>query len=312
MSMPYIDIPSLPIGPLTLQPFGVLVASGVLLGTWMARKYAEQNELDEETLRFLGIRLLIVGFISCHVFNTLFYEWDRLTGTGRFAHAGADWILMLKIYDGISSWGGAVGATACFLYYAHKYKLDRRLWADCLSWGVAGGWLLGRMACAVVHDHTGGPTDFFLGIHVPSPAPEHAPGIVAQYAGQTIHDLGLYEFLYLIPLTVAVVLLARIKSRKPGLLIGFLMLVYSVPRFFLDSLRPELTDPRHLGMTFGQWCCIIGALGGAAILFGPRPAPAEAGAIPASVTGAPQPRSQAAADQSPAKKAPSKGKRKKR
>jgi phosphatidylglycerol:prolipoprotein diacylglycerol transferase len=267
MSFPYIHVPSLDLGPIEIQPFGVLVASGVLLGTWMARKYAERNRMDEETLRFLGIRLLIIGFVACHVFNVLFYDLDRAMGPFKDFEKEPGWVLWFKVWDGISSWGGIVGGVVGFLWYSRRLGLDRLVWADLLSWGVIGGWLPGRAACAVVHDHTAGPTDFFLGIAVPNPPPEHTPSLVAQYAGQTIHDLGLYETLILIPIFATIVLAERLRNRKPGVLIGLLAVLYSAPRFFLDFLRFEKTDPRYGGLTFAQWCCIVAFVAGVTFLF---------------------------------------------
>ncbi|MEO8552420.1 MAG: hypothetical protein ABI678_20725 [Kofleriaceae bacterium] len=34
-------------------------------------------------------------------------------------------------------------------------------------------------------------------------------------------------------------------------------MLYAPVRFFLDSLRPEETDPRHLGLTFAQWASFV-------------------------------------------------------
>ena len=42
--LPYIHVKDLPIGPLTLHPFGVLVAIGVVIGTWLATWRARRND----------------------------------------------------------------------------------------------------------------------------------------------------------------------------------------------------------------------------------------------------------------------------
>ena len=41
--IPYIHVPDLKIGPLTLHPFGLLVATGVILGNLLATKRASQR-----------------------------------------------------------------------------------------------------------------------------------------------------------------------------------------------------------------------------------------------------------------------------
>jgi phosphatidylglycerol:prolipoprotein diacylglycerol transferase len=249
-AFPYIHIPSLDLGPVDLQPFGLLVASGVLFGTWMGRKYCERNDLDEDEMRYIGIRVLIWGFIACHVFNTLFYEWDRFQ---------RDPWLMLKVWDGISSWGGVIGGALALVIYTTMKRMDRLRWADWAAYGATGGWLLGRLACAVVHDHLGYPTDFPLGVEFP---PGQYPFDKKSEAVIRAHDLGLYEFLFLIPLFLTMLVLERWKGRKPGFLMGFLAVAYSVPRFFLEFLRHPETDPRFMGLTFAQYACILAVIGG--------------------------------------------------
>jgi phosphatidylglycerol---prolipoprotein diacylglyceryl transferase len=266
---PYIHIPTLHVGPADIQPFGVLLACGVLLGTWMARKYAERNDLDEEMHRYLGIRLLVWGFIACHVLNTVFYEWDRFQ---------KDPWLMLKIWDGISSWGGVIGGGLALYIYATIKKLDRLRWADWAAYGAIGGWVPGRLACVVAHDHIGYPTTFSLGVDFP---PHEYPFATASDTVIRAHDLGLYEFFFLVPLLLAMVILERWKGRKPGFLLGFLAVAYGIPRFALEFLRRPETDPRYAGLTFAQWACIATVVAGY-LLLKRKPGPA----LPAAVADA--------------------------
>jgi phosphatidylglycerol:prolipoprotein diacylglycerol transferase len=259
---PYIDLPS-NIGPINL--FGILLAIGVLFGSWMARKYCERNGLDEETLRWFGIRLIVWGFIGSFVLNTVFYEWEA------FAHD--PWDVTKKL--GISSYGAAVAGAAAFFFYTWHKKLDRRKWADMAAWGAAGGWLFGRLGCALVHDHVGSISDFALAVDFPGDP--DGPGKLLgkfpfdRHATHTItaHDLGLYEFFLWCFLIVALVLLERWKGRRPGFLMGFLAFAYSIPRFLFEFLRPDITDPRYGGLTFAQWASIAALFIGLWLMFGP-------------------------------------------
>jgi phosphatidylglycerol:prolipoprotein diacylglycerol transferase len=243
--LPYINVPNIHIaGPVQITSFGLLVASGVLFGVWMGRKYAERNGLDEDVMRYLSIRLLIWGFIACHVFNTLFYEWDRFQDEP---------LLMLKIWDGIFG-----GALALYIYASIR-KLDRLRWGDWAAYAALAAWVPGRMACAVAHDHLGYPTSFGLAVEFP---PRKYPFDRMSAEVIRAHDLGLYELMYLVPLLLVVVILERWRGRKPGFLLGFVAVAYSAPRFFLDFLRRTESDPRYLGLTFAQWACIAGVLYG--------------------------------------------------
>jgi len=72
-------------------------------------------------------------------------------------------------------------------------------------------------------------------------------------------NLGLIEFLYLIPVNLVVLWLAfRPSKRLPAGFITVLAgVLYAPVRFFLDFLRPSETDPPLLGLTFAQWSSIL-------------------------------------------------------
>lgn len=256
---PYIDVPT-NVGPINI--FGILLAVGVLFGSWMARKYCERNGLDDETLRWFGIRLIVWGFIGSFVLNTAFYEWSQFTDD--------PWDVIKKL--GISSYGAAVAGTIAFFVYSHIKKLDRRKWSDMAAWGAAGGWLFGRLGCALVHDHVGYKSDFALAVDFPGKVGQTLGKYpFDRHATETIraHDLGLYEFFLWCVLIVALVLLERWKGRRPGFLMGFMAFAYSIPRFLFEFLRPDITDPRYGGLTFAQWASIAAFFIGLWLMFGP-------------------------------------------
>jgi hypothetical protein len=72
-------------------------------------------------------------------------------------------------------------------------------------------------------------------------------------------NLGLIEFLYLVPVNALILWLAFRTKRRPnaGLLVVLSGVLYAPVRFFLDFLRPEETDPRYLGLTFAQWSSFL-------------------------------------------------------
>lgn len=269
--LPYIDIPQ-SFGP--FKTFGLFLFVAVVLASWLGRKYCERNGLDDDTMRWLGIRLIIWGFVGSVGLNILFYEWKAFTAD--------PWDTFTKF--GISSYGALVSAAFAFFYYTRKRGLDRRQWGDMAAWACSGGWLLGRLGCAIAHDHVGLRTDSPFGVNFP-------PG---RYPPQTssevirAHDLGLYEFFLWIVLLAMVLLLERWKGRRPGFLLGILAVTYSIPRFLFEYLRLEKYDPRYAGLTFAQWASIAAFLIGLWLLFGPvRKAPAPE---PAPAPAPPKPR----------------------
>src|SRR3954469_25118663 len=99
IGLPYLHLGSLDLG-LPIQSFGVIVAAGVLIGAALLRRYAEWHGVSDEEIRGLTAWITISGFLGAHLFDTLFYEWARFQ---------EDPILIFKIWDGISSYGGFLG-----------------------------------------------------------------------------------------------------------------------------------------------------------------------------------------------------------
>lgn len=254
-SLPYYSLPSIDIpfpiwDKISLQPFGILVATGVLVGAYVARKRAETLKFDEDHLRSLIGWILVTGFIGAHLFDVLAYQMDELK---------EDPLLLIKVWAGISSYGGFIGALIGFFVYTRKIEtIPVMPAADIIVWGGLVGFTFGRMGCAVVHDHLGRPAgDFFLAIDIP---PEVAANFRVQPGPH--HDLGLYELIYLalfvLPLTWAITR----KFKTVGLNIAIVAITYAAVRPFLDYFRFTETDPRYLGFTFAQWMSFVTIIGG--------------------------------------------------
>lgn len=257
-SLPYFTLPNIDLGPVSLHSFGILVAIGVLFGAWIGRLRGKQLGIDENEIRVLTGYLLVVGFLGAHLFDVFFYQWDKML---------EDPILILKIWDGISSYGGFVGAAIGFWLFCKVHKVERPLvYADITITGTLPGFTFGRMGCASVHDHLGsvlpqGET-FPLAIELKSGATYPDGSKVLQ------HDLGLYELVFLLVLIAVLIIITRMGKKRPvGFIPGFVALVYGSVRFWFDNFRPETTDPRHLGLTFAQWTSVLTIAIGVATLY---------------------------------------------
>src|SRR3954468_16797075 len=94
--LPYLHLGSLDVG-LPIQSFGVIVAVGVLIGAALLRRYAEWHGVSDEHIRGLTGWITVAGFIGAHIFDVIAYQWNELVESP---------ILLLKLWDGISSYGG--------------------------------------------------------------------------------------------------------------------------------------------------------------------------------------------------------------
>ncbi len=172
-----------------------------------------------------------------HLMQVLAYEPGRLRTEGL--------PLLLKVWDGSASAGGALGGfAATFLYYRSQGLRPGR-YLDALTLGVAPGWAIARLGCAVAQDHPGDPV--------------HLPGWRCSSWTRKRLDLGLLDAVVLFLLSGEIWWLT-LRSGRRWRCRGIFALGYSVCRFFLDFLRATdlpSTDRRLLGLAPAQWICPV-------------------------------------------------------
>jgi phosphatidylglycerol---prolipoprotein diacylglyceryl transferase len=259
--LPYFPQPKLALGPFTIHAFGVLVAAAVLVGTWMVKRRLERDGLPLGPGQQLLSYVLIGGFLGAHLVDRLvYYPAETL----------ADPITLLKVWEGLSSFGGFLGAVLGAIIFLRRQPPEAGglPYLDAVAYGFPFGWIFGRLGCFVAYDHPGSETRFFL----------------SQYdsAGVLRHNLGLDEALYTIVIAAVFAVLGR-RKRVPGFYLGLLPVVYAPFRFAVDFLRKN--DVRYGGLTPGQWGCFALVALGIVIL---RLAYLRAAATPATTTGTPK------------------------
>jgi len=200
--VPYIELSEIPIltprvfgsfpeSAVTLKPFGLLVALGAYTGTVTALKQARRlGASDRAVLSFTGF-VAVAAFVFAHVLDAVFYYPDEVA---------ADPMLLLRLWEGLSSFGGFVGAFVGAIAWRVHYKAALLPYADIVASAFPVSWTFGRLGCTIAHDHPGVFSDFFLAVKYPD-------------GGR--HDLGFYELLITLPLAVVFLVLRR-KPRPWG------------------------------------------------------------------------------------------------
>lgn len=233
--IPYFTIPSL---FNLIHPFGVLVAIGILLGARMVRTRTRQLGLHDADAASIATTVVVVGFVISHIFDVVTYQPRQLL---------EDPLLLIKFWSGISSFGGFLGAFLGMIWWCYHYKKPILPFADALLYGLAPGWVFGRLGCFVAHDHPGRVASSFLFVAV-------------KYPDAVRYDLGLIEALFAIALTLTFLVLSR-KPRRIGTYVAIGALAYAPMRFALDFLRLPAHvhggDERYLGLTPAQYGVVL-------------------------------------------------------
>ncbi len=246
-----LPFPILGIDAIPIQPFGVLVAIGVLTALRVHEEFARRNRWSPEVASDFFVHAFGIGFGGAIVLNAIFYYpaevWDMMTGR-------MPWRML-----GLSSFGGFFGSIFGIYVWKKRRKLPLMPIADGAAFSFPFGWFFGRMGCFVVHDHPGRVTDFFLAVKdYPVGPPPFEPR----------HDLGFYEVLWSFGCALLFLYLVR-KKRPAGLYLALLPLLYAPIRFFLDFLRAGSDlggDVRYVGFTPGQYSSVVFLILGAILL----------------------------------------------
>jgi len=234
--IPYFQPPSIKLGPLTLEPFGIFVALGILFAAHMLTRNAEREGLDSNALADYAPWGVGVGVVVGHLFHLFAYHPEELSKSP---------FQIFRVWDGLSSFGGLMGGILAAVVFFKVRKLRFRDYADSFALAVAPGWAIARLGCFAAHDHKGIPTDFFLAVDFPATL------------GGPRHDLGLYDAVFLFAIS-GLLLLLRNSGMLRGKLLPLLALLYACGRFFFDTLRATdlaYVDARYFGLTPAQFSC---------------------------------------------------------
>ena len=262
--LPYVPHPAFDTGPVRIHAFGIVVALAVFIGLRIFQRRIARSGLDESIGEGLGWWIVIGGFLGAHLVSVLFYFPGEVL---------RDPLMLLRIWENISSFGGLIGGTvAVWLFFRFRRPEvepgTRWLYMDAAGFASALGLTVGRIACALAHDHPGSVTDFPLAISLAAPeAQSFIRGVYeeagrlstmpADLAGFGFHDLGVYEFLYLAVVVVPAMLAIDRPPGSVGRMLPAFLLLYAPARFLLDFLR--VSDVRYGWFTPAQWIILVGA-----------------------------------------------------
>lgn len=255
--IPYVSLPEIPLAfllkvpllgglldeahPPSIKPFGTLVALGVYLGSVVATRHAKERGLDLKKMNAFIFWVVGWGFVGGHVLDAIFYHPD---------HVAKNPAYLFMLWEGLSSYGGFIGALGGALAFRHFKKQKILAYCESVCSAFPLAWVFGRAGCSVVHDHPGRLSDAWFAVRYPM-----GSGFVGRF------DLGLYECVLTIPLAVAYFLLWRHKRYGDGFFVGWMCIAYAPVRFLLDFLREvegggiSGADPRYGGLTPAQWAC---------------------------------------------------------
>src|SRR6056297_600588 len=108
------------LGPLSVRWYGLLFASGFLIGYYIAEKMFKSEGISEKWIDSLFFYIIIATVIGARLGHVFFYGWDYYSqNPGEIL---AIW------HGGLASHGGAIGILVAIYFYSKKVSKKSPLW----------------------------------------------------------------------------------------------------------------------------------------------------------------------------------------
>jgi phosphatidylglycerol:prolipoprotein diacylglycerol transferase len=252
------------IGPLTFHYYGLLIMTGAVIGTFLARRLLrERGVKDPDIVWDALIWALVFGVIGARLYHVF-------TPSKSLLEAGIDTRYYLTHpIDLIAAWNGGLGMPGAIIggaiglwLFTRRNNIDIRILLDVAAPATAFGQALGRWGNFINQELYGPPTDLPWGIYI---RPENR--LEGFETFERFHPLFLYESLWNLANVVLLVWLYRKYPNrlKPGDLFLIYLISYPLGRFLLEFLRIDYVP--LFGINFNQIVMLLVALASAGFLY---------------------------------------------
>jgi phosphatidylglycerol---prolipoprotein diacylglyceryl transferase len=213
---------------ITIYWYGVLVATGFLMGLWTASRRAARDGLTAERIMDLGPWLIVGGIAGARTLYVMSYWREQF--------ANQPWTEMLMIQkSGLVFYGGLIGSILATLVYAWVKKISVWKLGDALAPSIALGYFFGRFGCLMTGCCYGRGTDLPWGIRFPE---GH------QAFGYPVHPTQVYEAVLNLGLYFGLAWLYR-RKKFDGQVFAAYVIAYPVFRSFVELFRGDY--PHYYG-----------------------------------------------------------------
>jgi len=235
------------LGPLVFRWYGLLIVTGIFLGTWVAGQYVQRHGQRSDRVWDMLIWVLIPAIIGARLYYVFIQSPRGPEGLGRYLENP---LLIPQIWTGgIHIFGAFIFGGIALALYLRRYNLPALVYFDAIGLALPLGQAIGRLANFINQELYGPPTTSPWGLLI-DPAHRLPPyDNLAEYPLDTLfHPLFLYESAWnFIGFGLILWISLRFARRLlPGDLILMYLIWYPLGRFFIEFLR---TDSWFFGNT---------------------------------------------------------------
>lgn len=215
------------LGPISIYWYGIIIASGVLIGLILANREGKRLGLPKDTFTDLLVWAVPFSLIGARTYYVIF-QWDV------YKHQPEKIIAIWE--GGIAIHGALIGAVLTTIVFARMKGISFWKLADIAAPSVLLGQAIGRWGNFMNQEAHGGPVtrEFLEGLLLPDVI------INQMYIdGVYYHPTFLYESLWSFIGVILLLVLRRKSPLRRGEVFLMYIIWYSIGRFFIEGLRTD-------------------------------------------------------------------------
>jgi phosphatidylglycerol---prolipoprotein diacylglyceryl transferase len=219
-------------GPFALRYYGLFIALGIALATWVAARELKRKGYDGALALDALFFVVPLGFIGARLYHV---------ATDYELYAGDPFPGVFEVWNGgLGIYGAAIGGFVGLLLFARIRGVNPLVLADAAAPGLVLAQAVGRWGNYFNQELFGRPSSLPWAIEI---APDNRP--VGFEDATTFHPTFLYESIWdLLVFLILLFVARRFANRlKNGDIVLLYVSLYSVGRFFVETLR---VDPSFL------------------------------------------------------------------
>ena len=239
--IPYVELREIDLGQIVLPVFPMLILIALVTGYMRGVRRARRLGTDLKLAGAFAFWVIACGFAGAFLLK-LAYQPEL------FQHT--NWLIRYR-FSGIASFGGLFGGLLAGIgfLWIRNVRVEQALGIlDVVAYICPLSWAIGRVGCALVHDHPGIRSTSWLAV---------------KYPDWPRYDLGLLGLIFLLVLSGLFGFLDR-RQHAPGFFLSLGCLLTGAFRFWLDGLHVD--PPRYFGWTVDQYSSILLLTCGAVVM----------------------------------------------
>ena len=229
------------LGPLSIRWYGLLFASGFLIGYYIGERMLKSEGVDPKWLDSLFFYLIIATVLGARLGHVFFYDWSYYSQNPKE--------IFMIWHGGLASHGGAIGIMIAM--YIHSRLITKRTVL----------WTLDRVAVPTALVGAFIRTGNLMNSEIYGVETSLPWGFVFERNGEMLakHPTQIYEALaYLLAFGILMYLYWKTNSKnRPGLLMGAFFILIFIPRLLIEFIKEDQEAfEADMILNMGQWLSI--------------------------------------------------------